>query len=98
MLLILGANGGIGRAVLQHAASDPGRAARWRGVQGCYRDMCELEDEESVKAYFSHIPGIDASPTTPAVPVQRYGSLHQRSRTQILQCRPAEDGGFQPGR
>jgi len=65
VLLIFGANGGVGKAVFKNAAPDPGRNARWHGVQRVTRDLCELESEASVENFFDRLGDIDTAPAAP---------------------------------
>lgn len=58
MLFIFGANGGIGRGLLESYTRTLGYG--YGGVTGVYRDMCDIEDENSVRAFWENLDGIDS--------------------------------------
>jgi len=60
MLLIFGANGGVGKALLEEARPDYGFLSedQTRGSRGVYRTEAELESDDSVAAFFA---GLDLS-------------------------------------
>lgn len=88
MLIVFGANGGIGSAVVKHYSE---AHHEYGSVFGVTREDCELRDSDSVKSFMKNIPNIDGDPDKPWYVLNATGRLYnsllrKEQQIQIQDC------------